>query len=259
MKRRILVSTGCLLLLCGIATAQFGNVVYDPFNEVHFIAQIGHLIATYDQLVLTYKQIQYNATALKNKQRWNPLMQLWTLTRSTSTYGPPAPWVSAINQGIGVAGAYGGLMNPVGLYNFSSMPFAFQQRAKQHYSMLELQDGSNQMAMQTIGTYRALDPIRAAAINNLGETIASTDPANNSEVATLGTISAATYLGLQTAHSNASVNAAILEQLTQKQMQERFAVGYSINADIAFRANAPQEYATHNSQTTTALQSLRIP
>ena len=139
------------------------------------------------------------------------------------------------------------------------MPVAFQQRAKQHYSMLELQDGSNQMAMQTIGNYRAQDPIRAAAINSLGETIASTDPSNNSEVATLGSISAATYLALQTAHSNAAVNAAILEQLTQKQMQERFAVGYSINADIAFRANAPQEYAAHNSQTTSALQNLRIP
>ena len=40
---------------------------------------------------------------LKNKQRWTPLTQLWTLTRSTSTYGPPAPWIASINQGIGVS------------------------------------------------------------------------------------------------------------------------------------------------------------
>ena len=64
----------------------------------------------------------------------------------------------------------------------------------QQYAAVQLIDGTTQQGLQTVGQYKGEELKRAGTITSLGATIGSSSAANNSEVATLGTISTARSL-----------------------------------------------------------------
>ena len=250
-----------ILLLCASAPGQFipPQIVYDPFNEVHFLAQLSELIKSYLQLVATYKQMIYNAEILTNKAQWVIAFNTWVRTAAPDTYLINAPWLNAINTGYGVFQAYATSTAPLQTYNLAMIPPLFHPRIMQQYAAVQLIDGTTQQGLQTVGQYKGEELRRAGAIGSLGATIASSAAGNNSEVATLGTISTATILALQEAHDANAINASILEQRLQEQNQRRQALAYSINSDIQFRQDEPAAFAAHNTGTTQALHNLVIP
>jgi hypothetical protein len=265
---RVALSLYLIVLLCATAMGQFGppplsgpppEIVYDPYNEVHFLAQLSELIKSYQQLVTTYDQMVYNAKFLQNKAQWVIAFNTWVRTTAPDTYLLNGPWLNAANTGIGVPQAYATSTAPLGTYNLAVIPPAFYPRIEQQYAAVQLIDGTTQQGLQTVGQYKGDELRRAGTITSLGATIGSNSTANNSEVATLGTISTATILALQEAHDANAINASILEQRLQEQNQRRQALAYAINSDIQFRQNEPAAFAAHNTDTTLALHNLVIP
>jgi hypothetical protein len=261
MKRipALTLSLGLILPLCTTALIGPAEIVYDPFNEVHLLAQLSQLIASYGQLVITNNQLAYNAQILQNKAQWILTLDNWARTSAPDTYLLNWPWLNAVNTGYGVPQAYATSTAPLQTYNLAMIPPTFYPRIEQQYAAVQLIDGTTQQGLETVGQYKGGEILRARTIASLGATIGSSSPENNSEVATLGTISTATILALEEAHDANAINASILEQRLQEQNQQRQALAYSINADIQFRQDEPFAYAAHNTDTTLALHNLVIP
>lgn len=250
-----------ILLLCATALGQFGpaEIVYDPRNEVHFLAQLAELLKSYVQLVTINHQMAYNAQILQNKAQWILTLDNWARTTAPDTYLLNGPWLNAVNTGYGVPQAYATSTAPLQTYNLAMIPPVFYPRIVQQYAAVQLIDGTTQQGLQTVGQYKGEELQRAGTIASLGATIGSSSREDNSEVATLGTISTATILALEEAHDGNAINASLLEQRLQEQNQRRQALAYSINADIQFRQDEPLAYAAHNTATTLALHNLVIP
>jgi hypothetical protein len=259
---RLALGVSLILLLCATALSQSflpAEVVYDPFNEVHFVAQLSELVKTYVELTTINRQMAYNAQILNNKSQWVITFNNWARTTAPDSYFLNAPWLNAVNTGLGVSQAYGISTAPLHIYNLATVPPAFYPRIEQQYAAVQLIDGTTQQGLQTVGQYKGEELRRASTITSLGTTIGSSSAANNSEVATLGTISTASILALQEAHDANAINASILEQRLQEQNQRRQALAYSINSDIQFRQDEPAAFAAHNTGTTLALRNLVIP
>ena len=100
--RKFVLCLSLILLLCATALGQLFpvQIVYDPRNEVHFLAQLAELVKSYEQLITTYNQIVYNAQILNNKAQWVITLNNWVRTTAPDTYFLNAPWLNAINTGI---------------------------------------------------------------------------------------------------------------------------------------------------------------
>src|SRR5688500_15126741 len=109
MKRRsIALLLAAALCSCPLlAIFGIGDIVYDPWNEVHLLSQLSELRAQYRQLVQTYsmitnqyEQMRWNAKFLVRPSRWRAALTPWRLAQAPSdAYGLTGPYIAAINTG----------------------------------------------------------------------------------------------------------------------------------------------------------------
>lgn len=263
-RRHGLLITGISLGLTAGAGAQFlpggSTEITQLANNFELVSSVAQLIQQLEQLKLTYNQILFNAQMITNKSRWTALLSPQLLTTGADTYLRNVGWYNGINTGRLGGGYITAVerLNPYGT-GLVSVPAPQQERVRQNYAALERSDGTNQMAMTTIGQYRADEPTRRKAIGDVLATANSDGRDNNSEVAVLNQIANANALNAQNTQSANALSSAILEEMILDQTQRRQMQAVAINSDVYFRQNAAAALSRHTTATTDALQNLRIP
>ena len=265
MTRRRILSMGALSLgLTAGALAQLipgGATEFTQIaNNYELVATVGQLVEQLQQLKQTYTQILFNAKMITNKSRWAGVMSPQLLTTGYDTYLRNQGWYKGVN-GAQLGGGYSIAVEQLNQYGagLSYVPGPQQNRVFQNYAAIERADGTNQMAMATIGQYRADEPSRRKAISDVLATANSDNRDNNSEVAVLNQIANANALNAQNTQSANALFSAILEEMLLDQTQRRQVQAVAVNSDVYFRQNAAAALSRHTTATTQALQNLRIP
>jgi hypothetical protein len=243
------------------ANAQYGGVVFDPAQSAHAAQQLIQgselyttTIKTLTNVMLTYNLAHRMATAPSSYYTayTNMGMQMWTqVTRPANTYGNSLPWMNAATTGNGAAAANqsASIQRTGQLSGYSSLSTQGQQAIAAQGATVDLGDAVNATSLQTIGTVRANAPQREADIKTLETASHSTDPTQQTELATLQRINQAMLLQLRTQQEASQMTQAQSLQQMVQQKQQQDALKMSMQAADGYETN----YATHTSTDSTGL------
>src|SRR6266852_6350993 len=156
------------LLFASPARAIFGlgDVVFDPTNYAQAIRNFIQLQQQYAQLVQIYQQSrqQYEqliwmakTVPVNMRARYRAAVTPWTNSTATNTYGTTGGWVTAINSGVDVGAGYSRAVQKLDDYGsaLTNIPSEQLDRVKTSYGTVEITDGANLQALETIGRARA--------------------------------------------------------------------------------------------------------
>jgi hypothetical protein len=243
------------------AHAQFGGVVLDPTQSAHAVQQLLQgsqlyttTIKTTQNVMETYNLAQRMATAPSSYYTAfsNMAQQTWTpVAHPANTYGNSLPWTNAATNGNGAAAANQGvsIQRTGQISGYSSLSLQGQQAIAAQGATVDLGDAVNATSLQTIGTVRANAPQREADIKTLETASHSTDPTQQTELATLQRINQAMLLQLRTQQEASQMTQAQSLQQMVQQKQQQDALKLSMQAADGYETN----YATHISTDTTGL------
>ena len=272
MKRKIVILLLLSTALVGTASAQFGGIVYDPTNYSNALLRYyqlqQHLIQlrnSYQQLVNQYNLALQMARAVQNMPaRYRAQFASWRNTFAKDTYGNTGSWVTGINSGQLPTIATGYRQATTQLLPYDPRVLATMNgdelsRVHSQYASVELSDGVNLNAMQTIGAMRGNAQDIQNRVANLEQDSFSGDPSLNTEVSVLNKINAANMLTLRTAQDSNKLLVSLLEQQTLAAKERREATTNLINADIIRRAGLAGNMAQVNGTLTDSLLNFRMP
>jgi len=268
MKRRIPALLLVLLLSARSASGQFG-IVYDPTNYANALLryaqlqqQLVQLKQSYTQLVAAYNLALEMAKSLEDMPaRYRAQFSQWENAIAQDTYGNTAGWIRDVDTG-NVAGGYQQATTPLLSYNsaaLSDMASDELARVKSQYASVELADGANTLAIETIGSIRGNAQNVQTQIGHLEQDSLSSDPNLNTEVSVLNKINAAGVLTLRTVQDSNKLLASLLEEQTILLKQQREVTANTINADIARQASLAGNMNQVTGTLTRSLQSYRMP
>ena len=242
-----------------IAEAQFGSgIVFDPTQSVHAVQQIvqaGQLytttVQTTQNVIGAYNLAQRMASAPQSlySSYSNAGQQMWTtVTQPANTYGNTQMWTTALTTG---ASAFAGnqqvSVSPTArISGYNTLDSQGQQQLAAQGATADLGDTANATTLQTLGTIRTNAPQREADISNLEQASHSSDPSQQTELATLQRINQAMLIQLRTQQeSNEMLQAQSLQQMVgQKQQQDALkmifqaADGYEANYNANVTSSA---------------------
>lgn len=244
------------------AHAQIGaSVVLDPTQSAHAVQQIiqSSQIYTTNLQTLTNVMETYNlahrmATAPSSYYTayTNMTQQTWTpVAHPANTYGNSLPWTNAATYGSGAAAANQGasIQRTGQISGYSSLNAQGQQAIAAQGATIDLSDAINATSLQTIGTVRANAPQREADIRTLETASHSTDPAQQTELATMQRINQAMLLQLRTQQEASQMTQAQTLQQMVQQKQQQDALKMSMQAADGYETN----YNSHVSTDTTGI------
>lgn len=272
MKKRLipmaLLAFGC----AGPALAIFGlgDIVFDPSNFEEAVQELAQMEQQYAQLVETYKTVrnQYQEMLWMAREvpvdmmaRYRALSTPWTLPSATNTYGTTAGWIAGINTGENVLGGYSLATEGLRAYGaaFGNIPADQQDRIKTSYATVELTDGANLAAIETLGNLRGNAPAVEAAIENLESDSLSSDPNMNTEIAVLNKINAADVVNLRNAQDTNKLLAALTEERVLEAKRDRDAEARAFNEHIEFMQGGRQAMAAQAANASSAMLAWRMP
>ena len=267
------------LLLCAVVVAAavpalailgIGDIVYDPTNYEEAVQQFIQLAKQYEQLVETYHLMdnEYQQMLWMARQdpvnmflRYRAVATPWTPSTASNTYGTTGGWTLGINTGQGVSVGYAGATQRLSPYGsgFANIPSDQLDRVKTRYATVELTDGANLAAMQTLGQMRANAPAVETAIQNLEADSLSSDPAMNTEIAVLNKINAASVISLRNTQDANKLLAALTEERIVEAKRQRDAEAQAFNDDAQFRAQAQAIMAAQSAHGSSAMLAWRMP
>ncbi len=275
MKKFLVITLAATTFLCGARAARaqfFGGIVYDPTNFHNAVLryyqlrmQLAQMQATYSEIVNSYNLAVTMARNIRNMpQRYLASWSPWRYASAADAYGNTGPWINGANSGSLTAVLNGYRKATIDLQSYSpaylaSMPQAIQQQLQSRYATVELRDGANENALETIGAIRADALATTNAVSNVQNDSFSNNPALNTEVSVLNKVNATGVLGLQTTQDTNKLLVALLEEQTIRAKQLRDAEAQAIDREIYRQANA----STDDQQLTGGLEStlanFRIP
>jgi hypothetical protein len=272
MKRKLAVLLLLTAAYVGTASAQFGGIVYDPTNYSNALLryfqlqqQLIQLRDSYAQLVNQYNLALQMARSIENMPaRYRALFSQWRNTFARDAYGNTATWVNGINSGELPVITAGYQQATTTLLPYDDQVLASMNpdelaRVESQYASVELSDGINLNAMQTIGAIRDNATNIQDQMANLENDSFSDDPNLNTEVSVLNKINAANMLTLRTAQDSNKLLASLLEQQTIAAKQQRDSTTNTINADILRRTSLAGNIAQVTGTLTDSLQNFRMP
>ncbi len=237
-------------LYAPIAQAQFGSgIVFDPTQSAHALQQIWQAeqlytttVQTTQNVIAAYNLAERMATAPQSlySSYANMGQQMWTtVTQPANTYGNTQMWTAAATSGYGAAAGNQQVSVPrtSQISGYSSLSQQGQQQLAAQGATADLGDTANATTLQTLGTIRTNAPQREADISNLEQASHSSDPAQQTELATLQRINQAMLIELRTQQeSNEMTQAQSLQQMVgQKQQQD--ALKMTFQAADGYEAN----------------------
>ena len=275
MKKALIIALAAIALASvpRPANAQlFGGIVYDPTNFHNAVLryyqlrmQLMQMQATYSEIVNSYNLAVVMARNIRNMpQRYLASWAPWRYTSARDVYGNTGPWINGANSGtLGtVLNGYKQATTALQAYNpseLATMPAGVRQELESRYATVELRDGANENALETIGAIRANAVAATNAVTNIQNDSLSNNPALNTEVSVLNKVNATGVLGLQTSQDTNKLLVSILEQQTIRAKQLRDAQAQAINQDIYGRANAVSLNQQLTGGIESALAHYRIP
>ena len=233
-----------------IAQAQFGSgIVFDPTQSAHAIQQImqgsqlytttiqatQNVIAAYNlaQRMATAPQSLYSSYSNMGRQAWT------SVTTPANTYGNTQMWTKALMTGNSAsAGNQQASVSPAArISGYNTLDSQGQQQLAAQGATADLGDTANATTLQTLGTIRNSAPQREADIANLEQASHSSDPMQQTQLATLQRINQALLIQLRTQQeSNEMLEAQSLQQMVgQKQKQD--ALKMTFQAANGYEAN----------------------
>jgi hypothetical protein len=184
------------------------------------------------------------------------VQQTWTpVAHPANTYGNSLPWTNAATYGNGAAAANQGasIQRTGQISGYSSLNTQGQQAIAAQGATVDLADAINATSLQTIGTVRANAPQREADIKTLEAASHSTDPTQQTELATLQRINQAMLLQLRTQQEASQMTQAQSLQQMVQQKQQQDALKMSMQAADGYEANYKSHVTTDTTGITKAL------
>jgi len=253
-----------------LAIFGLGDIVFDPSNFEEAVQQLLEMERQFDQLVQQYlvlkgqydhmrrmaQQVPVNMTA-----RYRALATPWRHSSATDIYGTTAGWTNGINSGIGIASGYARAIERLGQYGgaFSNIPPDQQDRVKTNYATVELTDGANQNAMDTVGRLRGNAAEVERAIQGLEDDSLSSDPNMNTEIAVLNKINAVNLIGVRSSQDTNKLLVALAEAETVNAKRTRDAEARAINNHIRFMAEGKAVMTAQAANASAAMLAWRMP
>jgi type IV secretion system protein TrbJ len=274
MKKRVasLLLLGILLFYVRKASAilGIGDVVFDPSVYAQTLQQVAQLTKEYAQLVDTYEVIerQYESMVRMAQQvpvnmitRYRAAATPWTPSSANNTLGTTAGWTQAIDAGQNVAAGYSGATQKLDAYGstLDSLPTSQQDRVKTGYATVELTDGANVAAMQTIGQLRANAPAVESAIRNLENDSLSSDPSMNTEIAVLNKVNAANLIAVRNSQDTNKLFVALAEAQIIQAKRQRDTEAQAFNDHIRFLSDGKSVMTTQTQNVSSAMLAWRMP
>jgi hypothetical protein len=229
----------------------FGSgIVFDPTQSAHAISQIREAQQLYttasqtrDQVIQSYNLARQMAQMPQDLyRRYAAEFSRWTTLSAANTYGNTADWVVAANTGAhdraSAAISRAGIplvANPVA--TLSSMGSDAQATVKSQVATAELADGVSTDTLVTLGQIRARSQALNQQIATLERDTYSNAPEQQTEMAVLGKLNAASVMQLRAQQdTNQILSAAALNQMLaakeQFDQQKR-----AINQAVYFQQN----------------------
>ena len=254
MNKKVLVATAAAVLCAsGITYAQFASVgpiaVFDIDTFIRIGKELEQALQTYNLLVRTYETTQNTYFVLQNaanmitgKYGWQYVVAPLTYPTSANAYGSSGGWMSSLNNGLNTAIGYElatiRYSNPYAIY--SVLSGQGQSDFAAHHATIELSEGTSQQTMAITGGVRARVLAQNTALNTLEASSLSDDPANNTQVGVLNTISGASLATAKTAQDTNNLLAAIADSQTVGMKARRDLLVQGINDAIATQAAVPE-------------------
>jgi len=276
MKKKHALKLFLLIALCvslarrGLAILGLGDVVFDPTLYAEAVRQLYQMQQQYAQLVESYEMIrnQYNQLVWMSRQvpvnmaaRYRALGTSWQNSSAGNTYGTTGGWITGINSGQGVTAGYSQAAEPLHAYGaaLANIPGDQLDRVKTNYGTVELTDGANLSAMETIGRLRANAPAVESAIQGLEDDSLSNDPQMNTEIAVLNKINAANLIAVRNTQDTNKLLVALAEHEAIDSKQRRDAEAEAINNHIRFMAEGRAAMSAQAAGASQAMLDWRMP
>jgi type IV secretion system protein TrbJ len=270
--KAIAILAGITLFFASPARAflGFGDIVFDPTNYAQAIKSLIQLEQQYAQLVQIYQQSrqQYEQLVWMSKTvpvnmraRYRAVVTPWANSTATNTYGTTSGWVTAINTGFGVDAGYSQSVQKLGAYGsaFGNIPSDQLDRVKTSYGTVELTDGANLQAIETIGRVRANAPALENTLQALEEDSLSSDPDMNTEVAVLNKINAASLIGLRNSEDTNKLLVSLAEQQIIAAKRTRDSEAQAINQHARFMTEGKAALTSQADGASAAMLAWRMP
>jgi hypothetical protein len=249
------------------AILGMGDIVFDPQNFEEAVQQLAQLQRQYVQLVQTCEMVrnQYNQMLWMARQvpsfRYGLPWLSWINTAATNTYGTTGAWVASANSGMNVTAGYSSATQPLRAYGpaLGNIPADQLDRVKINYATIELTDGANQAALETLGRLRGNAPAVEAAIQNLETDSFSSDPDMNTEIAVLNKINAAGVINVRNTQDTNKLLAALAEERIIEAKRRRDAEAQAINQHIHFMADAKTAINAQSANASAEMRAWRMP
>ena len=180
MKKRIAIA---LLVVMFLATPLFavfgiGDIVFDPTSYANAILMLAELVKNFEQLKAQFDLQTFLATVvpvdMSSRYRtpgatWQPLQIPY------DRFGNLGPWVQGVNQGGSAQAAYNAATIELQSYGsgYANLAAEEQRNTASQYASIELIDGNNIDAMQTIGQLRANSRVTDQALGGSGKRLLS--------------------------------------------------------------------------------------
>lgn len=261
----LLVLAAPVLAILGV-----GDVVYDPSAYAQALQQLAQLEQQYVQLVQTYQiiQNQYDYMRQMAQQvpvnmgiRYRAIATPWFPSFATNVSGVTVGWTQAVDAGRNIAAGYGGATEKLQQYGstLGSLSSSQQDRVKTGYATVELTDGANVSAMQTIGQLRANAPAIETAIQNLENDSLSSAPGMNTEIAVLNKVNAANLIAVRNTQDTNKLLVALAEQQIIQAKRDRDAEAQAFNEHIHFVSDAKAVMSAQSADASSAMLAWRMP
>jgi hypothetical protein len=261
---------GTIFATPALAILGLGDIVYDPSNFEENIQQLVQLQQQYAQLIQTYQMIrsQYEQMQFMAQQvpvtmslRYRSVATPWTPSSAANTYGTTAGWVTGINTGLGVSSGYSAATQGLKTYGgaMGNIPGDQLDRVKNNYATVELTDGANLSAIETIGRMRGNASAVESAIQNLENDSLSSDPNMNTEVAVLNKINAANVISVRNTQDGNKLLVALAEEQIIEAKRKRDAEAQAINNHIQFMSQGQAVMAAQAAGASSAMLAYRMP
>jgi hypothetical protein len=233
-RRKVLLA---MLAIPAVGLAQLipglPQVVFDPTQSAHVIAEIAQIVQLYKTAVNTYDRLVYTATFFTNKSSWKGIGMRVVNSETPSIFGETAGWTSAVSNGLGVGEAwrqstYG--INPPSFY--SVFPVG-NSSISANIASVNIADGASQAGMLSIGQSRLLQPLNDQALSNLEQASQGVTEDTNSEVQQLNLITSGTMLYNRQLQDSNVLLTAIAEQQIMTNKVQRDTIASNLNVMAA--------------------------
>lgn len=270
MRKKLLLALLALTLCAVSASAQFGSgIVYDPTNYHNALLRYYQLQQHLMQLQQTYAKVlaHYNLALqmARNIQdmpaRYRAVFSQWRNGTALNTFGNTGGWITGVNTGT-VRDGYQlstTQLAPYSADHLSSMDANELSRVRSQYASVQLSDGANLTAMETIGAIRGNAFNLETQMNNLENDSMSADPALNTEVSVLNKINAANMLTLRSLQDSNKLLTSLLEQQVVAAKEQREMTTNAIDTDIIRQATMAGNTSRLTGTLTDSLQNFRMP